>query len=97
MVVKRRERKEVDPAKLEAFAGKADFATPKATVSSQAEPKREVKVDGDLPASMLITFRDDDTAALIAKISKIDERSKHFIALKALKIGLNQMAEELGI
>lgn len=102
MAFKQRGRKEVDPEALERFASQADFATqnpvsPASNETPKPNKARTVKVTGDLPKSMLIDFKGGKEAAIIQAIKDVDERSKQFIALKALRIGLEQIASELNI
>lgn len=95
MVIKKRTPEdEARAAAIDAFAG---GATPAADAPPAVEPvapagrRAQAKPSADaesIALTMLLRFPDADLPTRLQRLADADERSKHYIALRALEAGL---------
>lgn len=74
--------------RAERFAAGGDSLPPKAEPAPAENTKK-------LPTQMLIRFDDQEQAQLVAEVARLDHRSKHATALRALIRGLEEIRDEL--
>ncbi|MFZ4843970.1 hypothetical protein [Mycetocola saprophilus] len=99
-----RKREPVEQAKIEAFGAAADTPlsdpalsvnAPVPRVTARPSEKATQTAASDLPKTFLIRWGDDvDLALELAEIAKLEDRSQHKTALRALRRGLEVMREE---
>ncbi len=103
MAIKKRNPTDRD-ALAEQFAAGAETSpapaaksTPRSSARPAAGTGAPVDVDGEpFPKQMQIRFADDERLQrMIAEISAREERSKHFVALRALTRGVEERHAEL--
>ncbi|WP_298044705.1 hypothetical protein [uncultured Citricoccus sp.] len=100
MAFKQRKPAPIDPVDIEAFAAGAEnpaaVENAQSTATSSAVKDRRV---GEWPAevarTMLIRWPDPTLAVELATVAKMDDRSQHATALRALQRGLEILKSEL--
>ncbi|MCK3769160.1 hypothetical protein MZK47_05705 [Microbacterium aerolatum] len=102
-----KKRPPVDPAAIEAFGAAADVPQAAATPTPEAAPEhpREVErakkvAQGEWPEglakTLLIRWPDANLALELADVAKLEDRSQHKTALRALQRGLEVLRAEHG-
>jgi hypothetical protein len=102
MAIKRRTH--ADPAAIEAFGAAADQPPEEHTIAEQSPAAPSTPAPSPVatatswPAGVakthLIRWRTPDLALLLAEVSRLEDRSKHKTALRALQLGLEILRSE---
>lgn len=104
MAVKRRGTKtSVDSKAIEEFAARA--ADQDLPVQGQTTEKTETTADrtadsgqvwpAGVPKTLLVRYPDPTIPQMLAELARLDERSQHAIAVRALKRGLDALKNEI--